>query len=532
MITSKYFKKLSCIDEWSKNQLSLKENITSPIYCGDSDERMISIMINVAWGNAYLLELLNVLEEHNVKATFFLDGSWLHKYPLLGKKIFSNGHDIGNHAYSHPDMRGLTMEKIQWQLRKTNEIIEKELGVKSKLFTPPSGEFDERVVYVASQEGMITVLSTIDTLDWQNPNPKDLIEKIRVSLKNGAMILIHPTKSALLALPGIIQTIKESNYMITTVTNLLRNTLETNLVDTEQGTIYVDGQPIEVDYILKDDDLLVPAYFFKNVGLEVTYNFEKSTVILNSSNQTEILYSTNNIYLSLQKVTQVFGINIFYDSETLRIYLITNTSPHLKPEILFKGNILENKVALTFDDGPDDYNTPQVLDILKAKSVKATFFIVGEQASIFPELLKRIVKEGHSIGNHTWSHPNLAKLSTPEVIKEIKKTQEIVQSITGLTPILFRPPFGSITSSDVGIIDNLGFKIINWNIDTLDYEGTCVEEIMNIVQTEISPGSIILQHTFQNSTGLLDGSIDALPLIIDALQSSGMEFVKLEELIN
>lgn len=528
--TEKYFKNLDNLEEWKESHLNLNESIPSPIYCGYSNKKMISIMINVAWGNEYLVELLKVLNENKVKATFFLDGSWVHKYPLLGKRILDDGHEIGNHAYSHPDMRGLTMERIEWQLKKTNEAITKELGVKPKFFTPPSGEFDERVVYLAAKEKMITVLSTIDTLDWQKPKPKDIVEKIKLNLKNGALILIHPTESSLLSLPEIINMAREENYEISTVSDLLS---ETDLIDAKQGTIYVDGQPVEVNYLIKDDDIMVPAYFFKHAGVKVDFNFKNNKVVLSNNNKIEEINSINKgNYISLHPAVKLLEMNIFYDPKTLKIYLITNTSPQQKTKILFKCDTLEKKVALTFNGGPDNYNTPKILDILNDKGVKATFFVVGDQINIFPEVLKRIVKEGHEIGNNTWSHTNLTKLLTNEVIKEVTKTEEIIKSITGIETNIFRPPFGSLADSDLSVIDSLGLKVVNWNIDTVDYEGTSANKIIDKVKMEISPGSIILQHSFQDSTGVLDGTISALPIIIDQLRSEGMEFVTIEELMS
>lgn len=536
MISAEYFKKLDCIEDWNKNQLTSRKNIPSPIYCGDSSQKMASIMINVAWGNEYLLELLKILHKNDVKSTFFLDGSWTHKYPLLAKNILSDGHEVGSHAYSHPDMRGLTLERIKWQLQKTNEIIQTTLEVKPQFFTPPSGEFDERVVDLAAKEGMLTVLSTIDTLDWQNPEVKDLVAKIQSNLKNGSIILIHPTKSSVAALPEMIKVIKENNYTLGTLTDLLAATpllYQINLENIEQATIYVNGEPITIDTISKDNDLLVPAYFFKYAGLDVEFNSRSSKITLATGDRSEELpCNTYFPYLSLYEVTTLFDINLLYDKETLRLYLVTPISSEFKPQIISKGNPLANQVALTFDDGPDNYNTPKILDILRDKGVKATFFVLGEQAAIFPDILKRIVKEGHSIGNHTWSHCHLAHISTKQVLQEIQLTQEIIQSLVGITPTLFRPPYGFLTDSDFHHIDNLSLKIISWNVDTVDYLGVSANHILETVKREISPGSIILQHCFQDSTGILSGSVEALPLIIDTLQAEGMKFVTLETLVD
>ncbi len=301
----------------------------------------------------------------------------------------------------------------------------------------------------------------------------------------------------------------------------------------EQCTIYVDGQPIEVKCMMGDDDIMVPAYFFKYAGVGVDFNLKKTKVILSTACKTEEVNSSNEgNYISLQHVVKLLEMKVFYDQKTLRIYLITNTSPQQKPEILCRCDILEKKVALTFDDGPDKYTTSKILKILNDKGVKATFFVVGAKVKDFPKVLERIAKEGHGIGNHAWSHSDLTKLSTHKVTEEVKKTTDIIESITGIRTNFFRPPFGTLTYADVNIINSLGLKAVNWNIDTFDYAGTSAEKIIDTIKRDISPGSIILQHSFNNSTAALDGSIRALPIIIDQLRSQGMEFVTIEELFS
>lgn len=193
----------------------------APIYFGNSNKPMVSFMVNVAWGNEYLSKMLKILYENEVKATFCLDGSWTYKYPLLAQKIKEDGHEIGSHAYSHPDMRGMALENIKWELRETNETIKKELGLTPKLFTPPSGEFDERVVYLAAQEGMYTVLCTIDTMDWNKPDPKEIKERVKKNIRNGALILMHPTESSIEVLTDIIKIVRERGYKLGTVGQLL-----------------------------------------------------------------------------------------------------------------------------------------------------------------------------------------------------------------------------------------------------------------------------------------------------------------------
>lgn len=184
-------------------------------------EPMISFMINVAWGNQFLLELLKILEISNVRATFMLAGSWVQRYSSLAIKIRDNGHEIGNHAYSHPDMRGLSSEDILWELRKTNAIILKKLGISPEIFSPPAGEFDERVVRLALGEGLRTILYTIDTIDWDNPQPEALVARVKAKLKNGAIILMHPTKVMLNVFPEMINEIKAKGYKLASISEVL-----------------------------------------------------------------------------------------------------------------------------------------------------------------------------------------------------------------------------------------------------------------------------------------------------------------------
>ena len=193
----------------------------APIFFGNSNKPMVSIMVNVAWRNENIPILLDIMEEAQCKSTFFLQGAWTHKFSELARKIKNAGHEIGSHAYSHPDMRGQTLEYIEWELQKTNQVISKELGVRPKLFTPPSGEFDERVIRTAADEGMYTVLSSIDTQDWKLPPPEEMVHQVKTNIKKGGIILIHPTESSVKALSEIRKKIKDKGLKIVTVSDLL-----------------------------------------------------------------------------------------------------------------------------------------------------------------------------------------------------------------------------------------------------------------------------------------------------------------------
>jgi len=205
------------------------------------------------------------------------------------------------------------------------------------------------------------------------------------------------------------------------------------------------------------------------------------------------------------------------------------------PELFIaSGDDKEKKVALTFDDGPDNIYTPQILDILKAKNVKATFFVIGKRAERFSEIMQRIVAEGHLAGNHTWNHPNIMKISLEDAKEEVLKTEKLLKSYYKDMPDrvrIFRSPYGSIDPERVEFISNIGYKIISWNVDSLDWKGLSAEEVKTNVLENVTNGSIILQHSAGGAEEDLSGSVEALPEIIDVLKAEGFKFVTVDEIL-
>lgn len=180
------------------------------------------------------------------------------------------------------------------------------------------------------------------------------------------------------------------------------------------------------------------------------------------------------------------------------------------------------KIAITFDDGPSSQCTGRLLDGLKERNVKATFFLIGENAKENPELVKRLDEEGHLIGNHTYHHVEITKVSDEEAKKEILDTNKVITSITGKSVEYMRPPFGLWQR-------NLEMEIevlpVMWTIDPLDWTTENVDEIVNKVVTEAEENDIILLHD------CYDSSVDATLRIIDILQKKGFEFVTVDQLI-
>lgn len=193
------------------------------------------------------------------------------------------------------------------------------------------------------------------------------------------------------------------------------------------------------------------------------------------------------------------------------------------------GNAQEKKVALTFDDGPEDHWTPQILDILKEKGVKATFFVIGKQAQLYPDMLRRIDAEGHVIGNHTFDHANLNKATPQQVAQEIDECAATVNKIIGKTPKLVRPPFGFHNTNVDNVVYGKNDVIVLWSVDTEDWKGFDATTVKNRILPKMKNGYIILQHDGTNSR--LGGSVLALPDIIDGLKAQGYQFVTIAELL-
>jgi peptidoglycan-N-acetylglucosamine deacetylase len=211
----------------------------SPIYRGNPDKPMVSLIINVAWGNEYIPDMLATLKKHHIYATFFLEGRWVKNNPDLAKMIVDAGHEIGNHSYSHPNMEILQTAKVQDELKKTNEIIEVTTGEKVKWFAPPSGSYRDEVVKIANEMDMGTIMWSVDTIDWQKPQPDVLINRVMSKLHKGAIILMHPTASTANSLNSLIVQIKDKQLRLGTISSLFKEERIIENIDNspEQGNV-------------------------------------------------------------------------------------------------------------------------------------------------------------------------------------------------------------------------------------------------------------------------------------------------------
>lgn len=197
-------------------------------------------------------------------------------------------------------------------------------------------------------------------------------------------------------------------------------------------------------------------------------------------------------------------------------------------QIVWEVNTNEKIVALTFDDGPHKKYTPEILNLLNKYQAKATFFILGQNAEKNPEVILRMYEEGHEIANHTYSHAT--KIKTEDLMDEIQMTSEILLSITGETPKLFRPVEGYYTDEMINAITEKDYQVVmwSWHLDTEDWRNPGVDKIVQRVNEGVKNGNVVLFH---------DGganrvqTVQALEKVLANLDAQGYKFVTISELL-
>lgn len=197
-------------------------NSDEAIYRGNSQNNNVSLMINVYWGTEYLDAMLETLKENEVKCTFFVGGTWVAQNPEMLKKIYNDGHEIANHGYYHKDHKFISAERNQEEIYVNHELVKTLIGYEMNLFAPPSGSYSSATLNIASSLGYKTIMWSKDTIDWRDKNVDYIYKRATQNLKNGDLILMHPTQCTLEALPNIIKSIKEQKFNLTTVTENLK----------------------------------------------------------------------------------------------------------------------------------------------------------------------------------------------------------------------------------------------------------------------------------------------------------------------
>ena len=193
-----------------------------PIYRVQSDKKEVAISFDAAWGNEETEQLLDILDEHDVKATFFLVGDWVDKYPDDVKNIAAHDHDIGNHSDTHPHLPQLSTENATSEIQRCNEKIEALTGSAPTLFRPPYGDYNNSVVSAVKSLGMYCVQWDVDSLDWKDPSPEQLCQNVLGKVRDGSIVLMHNgAKNTPAALPSIIEGIQNKGYEIVLIKDLI-----------------------------------------------------------------------------------------------------------------------------------------------------------------------------------------------------------------------------------------------------------------------------------------------------------------------
>ena len=196
-----------------------KEN---PIYRVASDKKQVAISFDAAWGNEETAQLLDILDKYHVKATFFLVGDWVEKYPDDVKTIAQKGHDIGNHSDTHPHMPQLTQDCAQAEVAACNVKIKALTGKTPTLFRPPYGDYDNMVVDTVKKLGMYCVQWDVDSLDWKDPTPEQMCKTVLDKVCDGSIVLMHNgAKNTPAALASIIEGIQAKGFEIVLIKDLI-----------------------------------------------------------------------------------------------------------------------------------------------------------------------------------------------------------------------------------------------------------------------------------------------------------------------
>ncbi len=217
-------------------------------------------------------------------------------------------------------------------------------------------------------------------------------------------------------------------------------------------------------------------------------------------------------YIGLLAAVSVFGLLAGYGTQKLLPAAKTDGSPQKETK----------KIAITFDDGPNPYFTMELLEGLKKRGVKATFFVLGEEVEKFPEILSAVHEDGHLIGVHSYKHVNFRQIGQQKAIEQVKKTQTAIHDVTGEYANFIRPPYGcwpKELSKQVPLIEIL------WDVDPMDWATADADTVVQRVLDNTEEGSIILLHDASAS------SVQAAFTIIDTLEKQGYEFVTVEELL-
>ncbi|MCX4362253.1 MAG: polysaccharide deacetylase family protein [Clostridia bacterium] len=215
-----------CMTGMANEQVSAVFNNRSlrkvPVYGVDTQEKVVALTFDAAWGADKTQGILDILDKHGVDGTFFLVGFWIDKYPEMVKKIAESGCDIGNHSNNHLNMSTLSKDKIAEELDYVTNQVKDLTGAQTKFFRPPFGDYNNTLLEVVEEKGMIGVQWTVDSLDWKGLSATEILSRVNKGVKNGSIILFHNNSDNILeALPLVIANLKNQGYKMVKLSELI-----------------------------------------------------------------------------------------------------------------------------------------------------------------------------------------------------------------------------------------------------------------------------------------------------------------------
>ncbi len=204
------------------DESSVVSKLIDPIYQGNSGKKVVAICVNVDWGEEYIPQMLKGFEEKQAKVTFFVTGKWAQKNPELLREMKKAGHSIQNHGYQHLHFNKISAAEARVQIEKAGDIIDGLVDEKPGYFAPPYGEYNRQLLDVAAALDYELIMWSIDTIDWQRPEPATIVKRVISKLHNDAIILMHPTEPTVKALPEMLERIKEEGYKMVTINEIIR----------------------------------------------------------------------------------------------------------------------------------------------------------------------------------------------------------------------------------------------------------------------------------------------------------------------
>ena len=433
---------------------------------GSPTDKVVYLTFDAGYENGNVEKTLYVLKKHGAVGAFFLLPAIIKSNTDLIKRMADEGHTVCNHTYSHKSIAYLSKDKLSEELTKLEDVYREYTGKEMTKFFRPP-------------EGSFSVdaLKSINELGYTTV----FWSFAYADWDNKAQ------KDHSWAKKKILDNVHNGMVM------LLHPTSETNAAI--------------LDEVLTEIEKM--GYRFGSLDELKEYN---DTL----KGKTEIKDRDYAPSGTNQKLT-VESSALLDEYKAMGVVYTDNAHA-------------EKYIALTFDDGPHETLTPQILDILDENDVKATFFPIGKNAEANPDIIKEIVARGHEVGNHTYSHCNVSKMSINSLKDEISRTETILKEL-GANPTLFRPPGGAYSKNALDTVNKMGYKYIlwSWRLDTKDWASPPADQVINTVKTNVSDGNIILFHDY---VAKKSPTPEALRVLIPYLKELGYRFVTVSELIS